>query len=432
MADELVKLSEAAASPAEFRCTAVKTFQKPWKSLSQILKSREEWHKRAKELQLGLTVGTRKQGANRFLKKGALKPGKGNRKLGAGRKDAFVATKQRVKAWLERGRMMQHAVDSSDLMEAFLDDVKEEECLLQRKLSGQEVQTKKVETVQEESNLPGFNLLQSLEDFVNTLEDEAAKQRLEECKSRLQKLQQEVGYRKSFARRLVQDVGGRLHTPGRLTQLTLQEEEQNVAETWLEFDAALQLAAFGTEEQLGKFVENPADFEQNRQDLTIGWSDQIPCWLKMSRGAQVYPAAERAKKSRMKTADYQKLQDETVKALEEAADIMQQAKAVEDAAAASAEDTAAAVCAAGEEAEAAAAEEPEAAAEAEEQQPDTAEKSQLQQALVQVLKNETELGDTTLRRGVGSSEDEKWRCAVEHRLILKNYLKPGAVPEAQN
>ena len=48
------------------------------------------------------------------------------------------------------------------------------------------------------------------------------------------------------------------------------------------------------------------------------------------------------------------------------------------------------------------------------------------------LQEETALGDTTLRRGVGSAEDEKWRCTVEHRLVLKDYFKQGADPEAYN
>ena len=98
--------------------------------------------------------------------------------------------------------------------------------------------------------------------------------------SRLQKLEKHVGYRESFSSRLVQDVGGKLHRPGRLTQLTLQEEEQNVVKTWLEFDAALQLAAFGSEDELSKYLANAADFVQHREDCIIGWSDQIPCWLK--------------------------------------------------------------------------------------------------------------------------------------------------------
>ena len=232
IADELVKMSESAASPAEFKRTAMKMFDKPWKSLQKILKNREEWHTRAAALQIGKLAGRRKQGvANQHLKRGNLKTSRGCRKLGAGRPDMFAETKQRVKAWLERERMMQHAVDVSDLLEAFVDDVKEEVVLLERKLRGEEAAVKKELPVQKESNLPGFELLQSLQDSVQARDDASAKQRLAECKERLCRLQEHEGYRKSFKNRLVQDVGGKLHRPGRLTQLTLQEEEQAIMET---------------------------------------------------------------------------------------------------------------------------------------------------------------------------------------------------------
>ena len=62
MADELMKMSESAASPAEFRRTAVRMFDKPWKTLRVILRNREEWHRRAAELQLGSEAGRRKRG----------------------------------------------------------------------------------------------------------------------------------------------------------------------------------------------------------------------------------------------------------------------------------------------------------------------------------------------------------------------------------
>ena len=416
IADELVKMSESAASPAEFKRTAMQMFDKPWKSLQKILKNREEWHTRAAALQIGKLAGRRKQGvANQHLKRGNLKTSRGCRKLGAGRPDMFAETKQRVKAWLERERMMQHAVDVSDLLEAFVDDVKEEVVLLERKLRGEEAAVKKELPVQKESNLPGFELLQSLQDSVQARDDASAKQRLAECKERLCRLQEHEGYRKSFKNRLVQDVGGKLHRPGRLTQLTLQEEEQAIMETWLEFDAALEVAAFGDEEQLAKFVQNPVQFQQHRADCIIGWSDQIPCWLKMTRGKQVYAASERSKKARLKTADFQKMQDEKLKSLDEAAELLQKAKDIEDA-----EEETEAIQAGGMEEE------------KEVQKETGTEEQELQKAVATTLQEETALGDTTLRRGVGSAEDEKWRCTVEHRLVLKNYFKQGEDPEAYN
>ena len=105
IADELMKMSESAASPAEFQRTAVRMFDKPWRSLRVILKNRQEWHRRAAELQLGTVAGRRRRGvANQHLKRGTLKTSRGCRKLGGGRPDRFAESKQRVKAWLERER----------------------------------------------------------------------------------------------------------------------------------------------------------------------------------------------------------------------------------------------------------------------------------------------------------------------------------------
>ena len=77
---------------------------------------------------------------------------------------------------------------------------------------------------------------------MQALDEAGAKQRLADCKDRICKLQENEAYRKTLRARLVKDVGGKLHRPGRLTQLTLQQEEQAVMETWMEFDAALEVA----------------------------------------------------------------------------------------------------------------------------------------------------------------------------------------------
>ena len=133
IADGLVKLGEIAATPAEFKRQAVRTYKKPWKQLQRILQDREELRKRAKELQFGAHVDKRRQGVNQFVKRSSLKQNRGCRRPGGGRKDSFAAWKHKVKAWLERERLMQHAVDSSDLLEAFFDDVVEEVELLEKK-----------------------------------------------------------------------------------------------------------------------------------------------------------------------------------------------------------------------------------------------------------------------------------------------------------
>ena len=129
------------------------------------------------------------------------------------------------------------------------------------------------------------------------------------------------------------------------------------------------------------------------------------------------------KKNRKRTSDFKKLAEEKKRKLHE--DQTADQTAEEPAAAAAAAEKPAT----GEEAtaeEQAAAEEkllePEAAAEAD----------STEQAVLRALEEKESCGDTTLRRGVGSSQQEKWRCTIEHRCIILHYLDPEKTPVGLN
>ncbi len=94
--------------------------------------------------------------------------------------------------------------------------------------------------------------------------------------------------------------------PGRMSTLSMEEEEAGVKATWRGFDGALWLASFGDASELVKVVADPAEFMQTRQDAVIGFSDQIPVWVKIARGKQVYCGDE--VKKRKATADFKLLQ----------------------------------------------------------------------------------------------------------------------------
>ena len=94
--------------------------------------------------------------------------------------------------------------------------------------------------------------------------------------------------------------------PGRMSTLSMEEEEAGVKATWKELDAALWLAAFGSEEELLKVVASPAEFVMQREKCIVGFSDQIPVWVKIGRGKQVY--CENELKKRKNTGDFLKLQ----------------------------------------------------------------------------------------------------------------------------
>ena len=69
----------------------------------------------------------------------------------------------------------------------------------------------------------------------------------------------------------MEGIGGKLMQPGRMSTLSMEEEEAGVKATWMEFDAALWLAAFGSEADLVKVVADPAEFMLQRQNVVIGF-----------------------------------------------------------------------------------------------------------------------------------------------------------------
>ena len=93
--------------------------------------------------------------------------------------------------------------------------------------------------------------------------------------------------------------------PKRMSLLSMEEEEARVKQSWMAWDAAIHVAAFGSVEELSKYMAAPESFIASRFQLVIGMSDQIPVWVKIGRGKQIYSSAEvRARKT---TEDFKKL-----------------------------------------------------------------------------------------------------------------------------
>ena len=60
-------------------------------------------------------------------------------------------------------------------------------------------------------------------------------------------------------------IGVKLMHPGRMSTLSMEEEEAGLKATWKEFDAAMRLAALGSKE-----VANPAGYMQQGQNVFLG------------------------------------------------------------------------------------------------------------------------------------------------------------------
>ncbi len=160
----------------------------------------------------------------------------------------------------------------------------------------------------EKSVAAGFEGLRTSAEHVASLSEEELYEWQEELKNRIERLEMHEKYKESFGTRLLESTGGKLMQPGRMTTLSMEEEEAGVQATWKEFDACLWLAAFGEEEDLQRLVAQPGEFMENRESTIIGFSDQIPVWVKICRGKQVYCGHE--VKKRKTTADFTQLQQE--------------------------------------------------------------------------------------------------------------------------
>ena len=120
--------------------------------------------------------------------------------------------------------------------------------------------------------------------MVNTLRTSELQSWHHELEERNLKLACSDKYRESSATRLLAELGAKLLQLKRMSLLSMEEEEARVKQSWMAWDAAVNVAAFGTAEELKKYFAAPDSFIAARHQLVVGMSDQIPVWVKIGRG----------------------------------------------------------------------------------------------------------------------------------------------------
>ena len=86
--------------------------------------------------------------------------------------------------------------------------------------------------------------------------------------------------------------------------LSSDEERKRVLETWYYFDWALKLCCFDEIDELGAHIMYPEKFRENLAAVVIVMSDQMPYYIKLRSGKQMYMASEIARsKKRLKSAE---------------------------------------------------------------------------------------------------------------------------------
>jgi len=86
--------------------------------------------------------------------------------------------------------------------------------------------------------------------------------------------------------------GAKLLRPQRLIHIGLEEELRRVQDSWWYHDWVLWLACFSSLDELAQHVENAATFREHIRKTVMLHSDQMPFYVKLSPGKQLYMKEE--------------------------------------------------------------------------------------------------------------------------------------------
>ena len=79
---------------------------------------------------------------------------------------------------------------------------------------------------------------------------------------------------------LMAKTGARFLRPHQVSMLSDIEEQVRAQLTWQSYDFAVWLLAFAPEEQLSTFIALPKVFRKALKKTWLGFSDQVPFWVK--------------------------------------------------------------------------------------------------------------------------------------------------------
>ena len=162
----------------------------------------------------------------------------GARAKGAGAKEHFPWSTEVLKTWLAIERFDGHSLSKKDLLDQFIE-------LLRERSVATELDVEK------------------------TL-----------CLDRIARLAKSPKCRESQTITLMAKTGARFLRPHQVTLLSALEEHVRAQLTWQSYDYAQWLLAFAPEELLGKFIALPKVFRKTVQKTRLGFSDQVPFWVK--------------------------------------------------------------------------------------------------------------------------------------------------------
>jgi hypothetical protein len=235
MAEHMSEFSSQSALPN----WAKKKYSLSRSSLKKIFEKREQWQIYTKVNKLGKGSRHSWRGKGIRTQRSLMKDQSlGVRAKGSGAKQQFPWSIEALKTWLATERSYGHNLSKKDLLDQFSE-------LLQERAAQTE----------------------------NEIEKKL-------CLERIEKLSKSAKYRETQTIFLMAKTGARFLRPHQVTSLSALEEQIRAQLTFQSYDHAQWLLAFSPEETLERFIAQPKVFRRALKKTWLGFSDQVPFWVK--------------------------------------------------------------------------------------------------------------------------------------------------------
>ena len=104
------------------------------------------------------------------------------------------------------------------------------------------------------------------------------------CNRRIDKWSESHRAKDRTAKALMRQLGWRDRQTDRVTDLSPEEEQRRMEDSWRMFDFVVSMVGGGDLQQLQHWVANPAFFAGDRRSTAVLFTDQVPVWLKVQAG----------------------------------------------------------------------------------------------------------------------------------------------------
>eukprot|EP00438_Fugacium_kawagutii_P020145 Skav209767 [mRNA] locus=scaffold9:337523:341960:- [translate_table: standard] len=192
------------------------------------------------------------------------------RAAGGGQKLEFPQMYEKVKAWVETERSHGHTVLKRHIAWKYEECLQKEHVVLNEKVEAGNA------TVHE-------------------------KLALEKAKKQLKALENPKNQNKR-AEHLMRWMGARQLVPNLKTTITEVEQEVRACLTWQYHDSQMHRMAAKKDEDMSQLFARPEEAKANMSKAVLGFSDQIPLWVKMGSEKEIFAAHEVRKSGRTQKA----------------------------------------------------------------------------------------------------------------------------------